>query len=329
MNNPVISLKIGHRWHYVLLVATILVGLLAAGLSIYNKWRNDIIVQIDGKTQAVSTFARTVGEVLDQQGIVLQPKDIVLPSQEEPLADGTVIAIWKAFPVEVTADGDTTRVVTTSTSVGGLLEDLGIGLSATDRASLPMEMAVFPGVKIEVTRVTNRIFQQTRTIPSQVVRQYDDRLEKGIRRVAQSGAEGKEEISIKVNYENGQEVSREIVAKKVIKQALDRIIAMGTISYASRGGQTFNFERAIEVLATAYTYTGNKTATGIQPRVGIVAVDRNVIPLGTKLYVEGYGFARAMDVGSGIKGNHIDVFLESEQEARRWGRKNTKVYVLK
>ncbi|MHB1420689.1 MAG: 3D domain-containing protein, partial [Bacillota bacterium] len=224
--------------------------------------------------------------------------------------------------------GDSTSVVTPPTSVGRILEDLGIGISATDRTSLPMEMAVFPGAKVEVTRVTSRVFKQTKANPFKLVRQNDDRLEKGIRRVVQSGKEGKEEISIKVTYENGREVSQGVVSRKVIKQALDRVIAFGTIHFASRGGQTFDFERAVVVTATAYTYTGNNTATGVKPRVGIVAVDPNVISLGSKLYVEGYGFARAMDVGSGINGNHIDVFLESEKEARRWGKKNIKIYVL-
>ncbi|MHB1419984.1 MAG: ubiquitin-like domain-containing protein, partial [Bacillota bacterium] len=94
MKNPVMSPKIGRRWYTMLMVATVLVGLLATGLSIYYKWRNDIIVQIDGKTQAVSTFARTVREVVKQEGVVLKPEDIILPALDSPLTDGTVIAVW-------------------------------------------------------------------------------------------------------------------------------------------------------------------------------------------------------------------------------------------
>lgn len=89
--------------------------------------------------------------------------------------------------------------------------------------------------------------------------------------------------------------------------------------------------------ATAYTYGddgGNKTATGIRPYRGVVAVDPNVIPLGTKLYIETsdgryvYGNAVAADTGGAIKGNRIDIFLESEQECISFGRRTVNVYIV-
>ena len=60
----------------------------------------------------------------------------------------------------------------------------------------------------------------------------------------------------------------------------------------------------------------------------MIAVDPRVIPLGTRLYVDGYGYGRALDVGGAIKGNRIDVFLPSEAECRRWGVRTVKVYIL-
>lgn len=80
--------------------------------------------------------------------------------------------------------------------------------------------------------------------------------------------------------------------------------------------------------STAYTHTGNATSTGIMPYVGVVAVDPSVIPLGTNLYVEGYGFALAADTGGVIKGDIIDVFMDTRQEALNWGRRQVKVHVL-
>ena len=62
--------------------------------------------------------------------------------------------------------------------------------------------------------------------------------------------------------------------------------------------------------------------------MGIVAVDPRVIPLGTRLYVEGYGFATAADKGGAIKGERIDVFLETKEETRKWGRRQVEVFVL-
>jgi 3D (Asp-Asp-Asp) domain-containing protein len=53
-----------------------------------------------------------------------------------------------------------------------------------------------------------------------------------------------------------------------------------------------------------------------------------VIPLGTRLYIEGYGYATAEDIGRAIKGDRVDVFFESESDCARWGRRYTKVYIL-
>ena len=71
-----------------------------------------------------------------------------------------------------------------------------------------------------------------------------------------------------------------------------------------------------------------KTATGIPAAKGVIAADPRVIPLGTRVYVDGYGEAIAADVGSAIKGNRIDVCFDTHEEAWSWGVKQTKVYIL-
>jgi 3D (Asp-Asp-Asp) domain-containing protein/LysM repeat protein len=94
--------------------------------------------------------------------------------------------------------------------------------------------------------------------------------------------------------------------------------------------------KEITVEATAYTATcegcSGTTATGINllenPDQKVISVDPSVIPLGSKVYVEGYGEAIAGDTGGAIKGNKIDVFIPSKQEAINFGRKQLKVTVL-
>lgn len=85
--------------------------------------------------------------------------------------------------------------------------------------------------------------------------------------------------------------------------------------------------RELVMEATAYSHTGARTFTGTWPSRGTIAVDPLVIPLGTKLWVEGYGYGTAEDTGGAIKGNRIDVFLESEGECWEWGRKKVKVRI--
>lgn len=89
--------------------------------------------------------------------------------------------------------------------------------------------------------------------------------------------------------------------------------------------------------ATAYTAyctgcsgtTANGTDLRANPGLKVIAVDPTVIPLGTKVWVEGYGEAIAADTGGAIKGNRIDVFIPNEAGAYEWGRKNVTVKVLK
>lgn len=93
--------------------------------------------------------------------------------------------------------------------------------------------------------------------------------------------------------------------------------------------------KIFEMEATAYTddkqsqgkWVG-QTATGVKPQIGVVAVDPKIIPLGTRLYVEGYGQAIAGDTGGAIKGNRIDVFLPNRGDCMRFGRQKVKVRVV-
>ena len=84
----------------------------------------------------------------------------------------------------------------------------------------------------------------------------------------------------------------------------------------------------LRVDAVAYHLPG-RTASGLPVGKGVVAVDPQLIPLGTRLYVPGYGKAVAADVGVAIKGRIIDVWMPSRAEARNWGRKTVVITVYR
>ena len=86
--------------------------------------------------------------------------------------------------------------------------------------------------------------------------------------------------------------------------------------------------RTITMEATAYNEPGGLTASGTRARVGAVAVDPNFIPLGTRLYIEGYGYATAEDTGGAVKGKIIDLYMNSNSEAYNWGRRPVQVTIL-
>lgn len=98
-----------------------------------------------------------------------------------------------------------------------------------------------------------------------------------------------------------------------------------------------NAYKTMTVKATAYTASckgcSGITATGLNlkknPSLKAISVDPKKIPLGTKVYVEGYGYAVAADKGSSIKGNKIDVFISSKAKAIKWGVKTVKIRVYK
>ncbi|WP_374712177.1 3D domain-containing protein, partial [Symbiobacterium terraclitae] len=98
-------------------------------------------------------------------------------------------------------------------------------------------------------------------------------------------------------------------------------------------GHQVIYRDALDMTASVYTVgeagVGTMTRTGVSVRTGAVAVDPNVIPLGTLLYVEGYGYAVAVDTGGAIKGNRIDLFSwASVADALRFGLQPRRVWVL-
>jgi len=92
---------------------------------------------------------------------------------------------------------------------------------------------------------------------------------------------------------------------------------------ASRGS-----DRIMVMECTAYTWTGQRTKSGTWPAVGTAAVDPEVIPLGTRLWIEGYGEAVALDTGGDIQGQIIDLYMDSYQECIEWGRRQVEVRVI-
>lgn len=99
-----------------------------------------------------------------------------------------------------------------------------------------------------------------------------------------------------------------------------------------RSGIPKKYVKVMNMHASAYSSqdpgTGHYTATGARLKKGIVAVDPNTIPLGTRLYIEGYGYAVAEDIGGAIKGMRIDLAFEKRAEALKFGRQTVKVYIL-
>jgi len=323
------------RWVAVVAVAVLLVG----GVAVKLAWPEVHVIHVAGLDEPITirTHQTTLGAALEEQGILVGPKDKVDPPLDTSLKGikELSVTIRKAFPVTVTIRGESQQVETAAATVGELLEELGVTLEPGDELNLDPATALAAGMEVRVVHHSEEIEVVQEPIPYEILEQNDPYLFIGQRREIQAGEPGIREIRRLVRYEDGVEVASEILEERVIKEPVPQIIAYGTLGIVSRGGTEYRYTRALEMIATGYTAgkesnpRGNGlTYTGLKARRGIVAVDPNVIPLYTRLYVEGYGPALAADIGGAIKGNRIDLCFDTVEEALQWGVRPVTVYIL-
>ncbi|MCG0277348.1 MAG: G5 domain-containing protein [Thermanaeromonas sp.] len=282
-------------------------------------------VEADGQAVELVTRSWTVAGALEEAGVKLEPGDLVVPDPHSPVTPGLVISVTRAVPVSVEADGKKTVVKVPVPTVAQVLAAAGLTLGPMDRVET--NLGTGDKLYLKIFRVTQEIEVRSEAIPFKIERRADFSLERGVEKVVREGKPGLRYLKYRVTKEDGKEVKRELLDTWVEVQPQSKIIAYGTrtpeaVAALAKAG------KVLEMEATAYTHTGNPTATGIYPYRGIVAVDPKVIPLGTRLYVEGYGYAWAQDTGGLIKGQRIDLFMETEKEAILWGRRRVKVYIL-
>ena len=184
---------------------------------------------------------------------------------------------------------------------------------------------------INIKSVTENIITTTEAIPFTVEYRETDALDYGVERVVQEGSEGVLEITIKETVSGGEVLTSEKIDEKITKEPINKIIEKGTRQKVNTI-DGYVYSDAIQVKATGYTGfdvgCNGITASGTVAQKGVIAVDPRVIPLGTKVYVPGYGVAVAEDTGGAIKGNKIDLCYNTKAEAFSWGVRNVTLYVL-
>jgi len=175
---------------------------------------------------------------------------------------------------------------------------------------------------------------ETRALPFKVTYEFSRTVTAGRLVTSHQGKPGEVISTYTVHFKDGKPVSKELVSKKVI-DPVDELVLMGNEGYQT-SRHKFERGRVLEMNASAYdpsptTIPGTcgRTAMGLRAGYGVVAVDPRVIPLGSLVYVEGYGFAIAADTGGAIKGNRIDLCYDMRSTALQFGRKRVKVHVLR
>jgi len=231
------------------------------------------------------------------------------------------------IPVKLSVKGQSMLIRTRGKTVQDVLKEQGIRIQPGDEVIPAPSTALNRDMEIRVVRVELKTELQEVAIPFASRQVANPELPKGVRLVKE-GQEGLERQTWQVRYEDGIETSRTCLSREVIQEPAEGLVQYGTMGSISRGGEVLRFSRVMDMFATGYSYTGSNTASGEFPGPGVAAVDPNVIPLGTRLYIEGYGKAVALDTGGSIIGNRIDLFYETDEQAVNWGGSLTRVYIL-
>lgn len=315
-------LALCRRYGWCTGIAAAFAILLAVTLIYTTLTPREVYATINDKEFKFTTKEYTVEEFLQDEKIAFCEEDYISMPLTTYIYDGMEIQIDHATDFEVTADGKTKKYKTLDNTVQEALDDAGIKLRDRDIVTPSLDAFMTQDIHIVVQRVEVKQEVVEEAIPFQTVTRNDSSLKEGTTKVATQGQEGKDQVTYEVTYIDGVEASRTELARQSVTAAVDEVIAKGTrIDY---NGKTYS--RKLVVKAYAYT-GGGRTAMGTRARVGEIAVDRSVIPLGTNVYIEGVGARRAEDTGGNIKGNTIDIYMDSEAECRRWGVRYVTIYI--
>lgn len=256
---------------------------------------------------------------------------------------GIVATNYIAFNKQVTlvVNGQEIEVKSTQPNVQGVLDENNIDYDENDKISEDLETSLENGMKIEVKTVETKEEKATQEIDFDTIVREDDTLEEGISKVVQEGKKGTKELIYEAIYHDGSLFSRTLVNENIIEEPQNEIIVKGTkkeevvveVSKATSKSETVstsNTSSGTKMVVQATAYSGDGiTSTGTVPKWGTIAVDPSVIPYGTRVYIPQFGqYFIAEDCGGAIKGNKIDIFMNSESECSSWGRRNIDIYIV-
>ena len=292
-----------------------------------------IITDGGGVTVRISSSTRAE-DVLEEAGIILGEDDSYILRTTE--GGDTEIHIQRLMEVIVGCDNKRQLVPTYETTVGALLTALGIKPGPEDRVTWPLNDKVFHGMSIDVIRVTRQTVTEEKPIPCPMKYYVDAGLGESESKPLLPGVNGTKQVTQEVVYENGVEVSRTVKSEKTLTEPKEGVTLVGTKAAKDIPADKLGKAQYLDCLGTAYSCDGRKgiTATGTVVHIGTIAVDPKVIPLHSKLYITSqdgsyvYGYATAEDTGGLIKGNRVDLYMNTTAECIQFGARRVNVYVL-
>lgn len=268
--------------------------------------------------KVVSSIYDTVGRVLKDKDIELGTLDYTKPASAEKIEEGDTIEIIKVTEETVVEDSKIT------------FEKIEEKTNKLFKGEAEVKQNGEEGIKSKhiKKRYENGELVKEELVKEEVTKEKKDRIV-----LVGNKAKPTPKAAPKAAPVSRSSVSRS-KAVKPSRNNSSSTPSKNNSSSSSVKGKTITMNASAYDLSYASTgkRPGDKaygiTASGMKARYGVVAVDPKVIPLGTKLYIEGYGNAIAGDTGGAIKGNRIDLFYNSNKEAMDFGRRQVKVTIL-
>lgn len=327
------------------ITVALLTGAVAVSIGCVSASTNTICIVDGGREQVVYTAKDDPETILSEHGYTVRDEDKISFS----LANNQGrLTIDRAFAVTVCCGGEETVVMTTGGRVADILVLAGIALEEMDQVSPALDVTITQEGRITIDR------QEKRTVTKQVELAYATEtistslLANGRERVLVEGRNG---VSIAV-YEqmivNGEEQEPVLVEETVQTEPVTRQVLIGKagepVSKLDFGytldtnGEPTTYKRVLRAQrAAGYSAEeGARTATGDLAAVGYVAVDPNVIPYGSKLYIKSadgsfvYGYAIASDTGTALRDGIVDVdlFYDTRLESKLNELRAVDIFIL-
>ncbi|WP_242824141.1 3D domain-containing protein [[Clostridium] dakarense] len=234
--------------------------------------------------------------------------------------------VFNKEQISLTVKGKEVKVSTFKNTVKDLLDENSVKYDSNDKITPSLDSKLTDNMKIKVIDISKKQEREYEDIAFEVKLVDDKNLLKGKTEVEAEGELGKKELVYDLTYHDGKLVEKKLINENISKDPVDKIVKKGAkeeFIVASRGSNS----RRISVEATAYSGDGI-TSTGTIPKWGTIAVDPRIIPYGSKVYIPQFNKTfTAEDCGGAIKGNIIDIFMGSNSEAYKWGRRRIDIYV--
>ena len=347
---PLFAARRRNFFLYVCLIALPLV-LLVTMLSQDVFAQNTFVISDGDQVIVHTTYASDPAMALDEAGVDADPDEFVSTQSEDGVYDITVTR--EEETVTVVTCGEAVTVPIEDDTVGDLLDRADIPTTTDYVVSCDLGAEPVDGMKITVDHVVTLEEVYTVDVPFDTSTVEDPYLPKDEQKILTEGVVGQVLYTAEVEYRNAEEVSRTIKNKEVLRQAEKQVVAVGTGEKVGQkaeepligedvivlpSGEVLTYYKKDTYKATAYTKydegCNDTTACMTKVTTGVVAVDPDLIPYGTRMYIvtkKGnfiYGIGTAEDCGGAIQGKRLDLYMPTLREAFKFGRQDVTVYFL-